>query len=339
MRTSISGHCLPLLASAVAAAPGTQHRTCCCPCPCLFFLFLLPRPIDVATPNGLAWPAAALLRVGAEEFEVKLNPPTVESLSLPGFPLVGYPILPVVALAFAEPAACAWRWLRKPAAAASKGGGGAAAAPAASAAAAGDGWQETGCTDMRYTPSEDDLGCLLCVECTPGTAAAADSGGNGATDATTAAAAAAGGVVTGEPVRAMVGSAVEAGPPQPAARLRALAPGVALAEPWRLRVMSYNILADQYAGTAYAQSVLFGYCPTRLLDNNYRRQLVLEELLRYAVRARPPPGTAGGLLDVLWLRACAWLAAERRGGCACMRLRRQWRATTVAGRHAACMTR
>lgn len=45
------------------------------------------------------------------------------------------------------------------------------------------------------------------------------------------------------------------GPTQPAARVRALNPGVALAEPWRLRVMSYNILADQYAGTAYAQQV------------------------------------------------------------------------------------
>lgn len=45
------------------------------------------------------------------------------------------------------------------------------------------------------------------------------------------------------------------GPTQPVARVRALNPGVALAEPWRLRVMSYNILADQYAGTAYAQQV------------------------------------------------------------------------------------
>jgi hypothetical protein len=29
--------------------------------------------------------------------------------------------------------------------------------------------------------------------------------------------------------------------------------------------------------------VLFKYCPTELLDNNYRRQLVLEEVLRYQV--------------------------------------------------------
>jgi hypothetical protein len=53
--------------------------------------------------------------------------------------------------------------------------------------------------------------------------------------------------------------------------------------------MSYNILADQYAGTSYAQQVLFKYCPTQLLDNNYRRQLVLQEVLRYQVRALPQP--------------------------------------------------
>lgn len=32
--------------------------------------------------------------------------------------------------------------------------------------------------------------------------------------------------------------------------------------------------------------VLFQYCPTELLDNNYRRQLVLEEITRYQVRAQ-----------------------------------------------------
>lgn len=31
------------------------------------------------------------------------------------------------------------------------------------------------------------------------------------------------------------------------------------------------------------RQVLFSYCPTELLDNNYRRQLVLEEVKRYQV--------------------------------------------------------
>lgn len=32
-------------------------------------------------------------------------------------------------------------------------------------------------------------------------------------------------------------------------------------QPPGLRVVSYNILADQYVGTEYAQEVLFSYCP------------------------------------------------------------------------------
>jgi hypothetical protein len=39
-----------------------------------------------------------------------------------------------------------------------------------------------------------------------------------------------------------------------------------------------------------SSQVLFKYCPTELLDNNYRRQLVLEELLRYQVGGMPPGG-------------------------------------------------
>lgn len=37
---------------------------------------------DPSTPNGEAWPSAALLRVGDTDFELCINPPTVDSLSL-----------------------------------------------------------------------------------------------------------------------------------------------------------------------------------------------------------------------------------------------------------------
>lgn len=32
-------------------------------------------------------------------------------------------------------------------------------------------------------------------------------------------------------------------------------------QPPGVRVVTYNILADQYVGTEYAQRVLFAYCP------------------------------------------------------------------------------
>ena len=37
-------------------------------------------------------------------------------------------------------------------------------------------------------------------------------------------------------------------------------PGAHVAAP-AFRLLSYNILADQYAGSEYAQNVLFKYCP------------------------------------------------------------------------------
>ena len=47
----------------------------------------------------------------------------------------------------------------------------------------------------------------------------------------------------------------------PAAARHALTQGPL--EPPALRVVTYNILADQYASTDHAQNMLFGYCPTQ----------------------------------------------------------------------------
>lgn len=209
------------------------------------------RQIDSSTSNVDAWPSARLLRVGQDLFEILVNPPIVESISLPGFPMVGYPVLPVYSLAFADEDACAWRWLRRR----SSGDAGASSGAGATAAE----WEDTGCREVCYTPTPTDEGCSLRVECIPA------RGGPAA--------------ASGEPLSADAGP-VRPGPELPAARSRHLAPPAPVAAPG-FRVMSYNILADQYAGTAYAQKVLFNYCPSKLLDNNYRRQLVLEEVLAY----------------------------------------------------------
>nr|CAB3264735.1 2',5'-phosphodiesterase 12 [Phallusia mammillata] len=49
----------------------------------------------------------------------------------------------------------------------------------------------------------------------------------------------------------------------------------------RFRVMTYNILADCYASTEYAQSDLFGYCPSNFLNMSYRIQILLKEIQGY----------------------------------------------------------
>ena len=64
----------------------------------------------------------------------------------------------------------------------------------------------------------------------------------------------------GEPVLAVVDAPVGQGPSPAAAAQRHARTSHPLAPPG-LRVVTYNVLADQYAATEYAQQHLFSYCP------------------------------------------------------------------------------
>jgi len=48
-----------------------------------------------------------------------------------------------------------------------------------------------------------------------------------------------------------------------------------------LRVVTYNILADLYADSEYSRTILHPQCPPYALDIDYRRQLIVKELLGY----------------------------------------------------------
>lgn len=52
-------------------------------------------------------------------------------------------------------------------------------------------------------------------------------------------------------------------------------------DPKKFRFMTYNLLADLYADSDHSRTVLFGHCPSHALDINYRRQLILKEILGY----------------------------------------------------------
>lgn len=52
-----------------------------------------------------------------------------------------------------------------------------------------------------------------------------------------------------------------------------------LSAAFRFRVVSYNILADLYCDSDYTRQVLHPYCPPYALAIDYRKQLVLKELL------------------------------------------------------------
>lgn len=45
-----------------------------------------------------------------------------------------------------------------------------------------------------------------------------------------------------------------------------------------LRVISYNILADQYADSEFARTNLFPSCPAYAIDMDYRKHLLLKEI-------------------------------------------------------------
>ena len=47
------------------------------------------------------------------------------------------------------------------------------------------------------------------------------------------------------------------------------------------RVTSYNILADTYVDSDYSRRVLFPYCPTYALSIDYRKQLIIKEIIGY----------------------------------------------------------
>ncbi|KAL0130432.1 hypothetical protein PUN28_002243 [Cardiocondyla obscurior] len=47
------------------------------------------------------------------------------------------------------------------------------------------------------------------------------------------------------------------------------------------RIICYNILADTYADSDFSKDVLFPYCPPYALDMDYRKQLILKEIIGF----------------------------------------------------------
>lgn len=48
-----------------------------------------------------------------------------------------------------------------------------------------------------------------------------------------------------------------------------------------LRVVSYNVLADQHASSEYSQNILYPYCKPIALTSPYRHGLLVKELIGY----------------------------------------------------------
>lgn len=117
-------------------------------------------------------------------------------------------------------------------------------------------WEEVG-TGYFYTPGPSDLGYRLKIVCHPKNETS-----------------------SGPPVEVMSNYKVEAGPDDSAFRNRHMFTQEKLSGK-SFRMVSYNILAEIYAVTEYSQQVLFSYCPPHALKMDYRKQLILKELMGY----------------------------------------------------------
>lgn len=80
----------------------------------------------------------SVLRIGETTLPVFVNPPSVQHLSVPAYPMVGLPVMPNVVLRHTE--AAAWRWLRD---------------------------QDVLSSERLYVPRDADVGFNLSCECTP----------------------------------------------------------------------------------------------------------------------------------------------------------------------------
>jgi 2',5'-phosphodiesterase len=199
------------------------------------------------TTNEEAWKPGHLLRVGDASYVVELNPPIVQGLEAHGQLFVGIPVVPTPKLLFADVQRCTWQWQRRVSEQATATDD-SRAAPTTSSE-----WSLIpGATGRAYTPREADEGCILRVLCTPARrhdGACEFDAANGEN------------ILFGDPLLSNEFGTVKRPPSNGGAgRGRHELTRDYLASP-HVRVVTYNVLADQYAATESAKNVIFASCP------------------------------------------------------------------------------
>ena len=218
-------------------------------------LFEDGKQIEEQTLNAEAWKDGRVLKIGEVDYTVEVNPPTVTVLSIPNCFMAGFPVFPVVEVEFAEKQLCQFRWFKSKSPISDS-------AEKSSVNHFDDGdsvlWQNVS-NEFIYTPSIGDIGCYLKLECVP----LSMRGREGHMRMVTS------------------NAAVSAGPGSSPFDERHLYTSCRLEGNEEFRVLSYNILADTYATGEFAENYLFPYCPKYALDIQYRKQLLLKEIIGY----------------------------------------------------------
>ncbi|GLH16403.1 Protein angel [Gryllus bimaculatus] len=193
-------------------------------------------PRDTICKDVLFGNNKLLLIVCGTEYEVVVNAPWINVLSLPTSIMAGFPVYPnKLETSFFNRNKSLFSWYR-------------------CTKDKQEEWSKVG-DDYYYTPTNDDIGCLLKFSCTPGN----DSTQGPSFD-----------VVSKNPV--------QAGPGHCPFETRHLFTGERVNWP---RIVSYNILADLYADSETARNQLYPYCPAYAIGIDYRKQLICKELIGY----------------------------------------------------------
>lgn len=212
--------------------------------------------LDSEIPNLQAWKERNVLNIVDCKFVVEENTPMVSSCRIPSVIMASFPVVPTIKLEFADRANSQFKWFKNDLSTCEGSqfksmGSEVDVEPC-------EMWSEVG-QDFIYIPTVGDIGCKLRMSCK---AASVGKAAHEWFDVTAV-------------------SEVEAGPgvtPFDTCHLYTTKSSV---DSSLLRVVSYNILADCYLEDEATCEAWFGYCPKYALAIDYRRQILLKEIVGY----------------------------------------------------------
>ncbi|XP_036318122.1 2',5'-phosphodiesterase 12 isoform X2 [Rhagoletis pomonella] len=185
------------------------------------------------------------LRIIDKHFQIVYNMPWVVNLTLPINIMAGFRVYPSkVELQFSDRKYSIGKWYK-------------AKKPTSGDLERGADWKHCG-DGFHYDSTNNDIGHFLKFKLTPGN----EVGELGPT------------------VEQITKYEIQAGPGKCPFETRHCFTKSKLSDD-SFRIVSYNILADLYADSDYTRTHLFPYCPPYALKIEYRKQLVLKEIIGY----------------------------------------------------------
>ncbi|KAM7283666.1 2',5'-phosphodiesterase 12 [Ixodes scapularis] len=208
------------------------------------------RSVPADATNYVAWKDGSILQIGQQRYSIAVNTPTIKNARLPKVIMAGFPVHPQVELENADLYDCKAIWYKSTLR-------GEHFPTDEVRRTHNKSFFNTHECSLSITPTVGDIGRYLFVILTPCV-----------------------GEKQGMPVEVVSTTTVTTGPEYCPFDSRHCFTA-SYTDPGKFRCMSYNLLADAYADSKFAKTVLFSYCPEHALDIAYRKQLLIKEILGY----------------------------------------------------------